>query len=154
HDRFRTAGCGRPPRALHRRRHRDAGRRRLLRTRASDGTRGGGATGDTSGVRRSRRCDPPPVYGIQGRIRPRRCDAGRRRYGYTQRVMKYLCVVTIATVGIAFASASARVSADTYVRQPGIRIAHYTFDITVGDADNEIVMKETVNVGFVAAGVA
>ena len=49
---------------------------------------------------------------------------------------------------------SATLSADTYVRQPGVSIAHYTFDITVGDTNDEIVMKETVDVRFVAAGVA
>jgi len=59
--------------------------------------------------------------------------------------------VVAAVAVVAFAGA--RASADTYVRQPGVRIAHYTFDITVGDTSDEIVMKETVDVRIVAAGV-
>jgi aminopeptidase N len=59
-----------------------------------------------------------------------------------------------AVLAFAIAAATAHLSADTYVRQPGIRLAHYTFDITVGDANDEIVMTETVDVGFVAAGAA
>jgi aminopeptidase N len=54
---------------------------------------------------------------------------------------------------LAIATAGARVSADTYVRQPGVRVVHYTFDITVGDANDEIAMKETVDVRIIAAGV-
>jgi aminopeptidase N len=43
--------------------------------------------------------------------------------------------------------------ADTYPRQPGIKIANYTFDYTLTDATNELVVKESVDVLFVAAGV-
>ena len=46
-----------------------------------------------------------------------------------------------------------RVAADTYPRQAGIKIAGYTFDITLNDANNEFVVQETVDVRFVAAGV-
>jgi len=62
--------------------------------------------------------------------------------------------MTRSAAAALIALSAATVSADTYVRQPGVRIAHYTFDITVGDANDEIVMKETVDVRFVAAGVA
>ena len=41
----------------------------------------------------------------------------------------------------AIALSAAGASADTYVRQPGVRIAHYTFDLTVGDANDEIAVK-------------
>ena len=44
-------------------------------------------------------------------------------------MIKYIAAVLVAlSTGIA--------SADTYTRQPGIRIAHYTFDVTVGDTSN------------------
>jgi aminopeptidase N len=46
-----------------------------------------------------------------------------------------------------------RVAADTYPRQPGIQIAHYTFDVRVNDANDEFVVRETVDVRFLAAGV-
>jgi aminopeptidase N len=54
---------------------------------------------------------------------------------------------------LAIAGAATHLTADTYVRQPGIRITHYTFDIAVGDTNDEIVMKETVDVRFLTAGV-
>jgi aminopeptidase N len=47
----------------------------------------------------------------------------------------------------------ARVIADTYPRQPGLSIAHYTFDVTLSDANDEFLVKETVNVRFLAGGV-
>ena len=53
----------------------------------------------------------------------------------------------------ALAMTTARVAADTYPRQPGIRIANYTFDISVNDANNEFIVQETVDVRFVAASV-
>jgi aminopeptidase N len=43
--------------------------------------------------------------------------------------------------------------ADTYPRQPGIKITGYTFDITLSDASDEFVVADTVDVQFVAAGV-
>jgi aminopeptidase N len=45
------------------------------------------------------------------------------------------------------------VRADTYPRQPGIKITNYTFDYTLTDASNELVVKEGVDVTFTAAGV-
>ena len=46
-----------------------------------------------------------------------------------------------------------RLTADTYPRQPGIKITGYTFDITLSDASDEFVVADTVDVQFVAAGV-
>jgi aminopeptidase N len=51
----------------------------------------------------------------------------------------------------AFATAGA--IADTYPRQPGIRITNYSFDYTLTDATNELAVKQSVDVRFVAAGV-
>jgi aminopeptidase N len=51
------------------------------------------------------------------------------------------------------AAAAAPPTADTYPRQPGIRITNYTFDYTLTDASNELVVKEGVDVTFVAASV-
>src|SRR5271157_3528678 len=43
--------------------------------------------------------------------------------------------------------------ADTYARQTGIKIANYTFDIALNDANAEFVVEDTVEVQFLAAGV-
>jgi len=43
--------------------------------------------------------------------------------------------------------------ADTYPRQTGIKIANYTFDITLNDANSEFAVEDTVEVRFLAAGV-
>jgi aminopeptidase N len=45
------------------------------------------------------------------------------------------------------------VRADTYPRQPGIKVDRYTFDYTLTDASNELVVKEGVDVTFTASGV-
>jgi aminopeptidase N len=44
--------------------------------------------------------------------------------------------------------------ADTYPRPAGIKIANYTFDIALNDANDEFVVQDTVDVRFVALGVA
>src|SRR5262245_32360205 len=46
-----------------------------------------------------------------------------------------------------------QLSADTYPRQKGIRITHYTFDVTLSDTTDEITMKETVDVDLLEAGI-
>jgi aminopeptidase N len=46
-----------------------------------------------------------------------------------------------------------KATADTYPRQAGFKIANYTFDITLNDANNEFVVQDTVEVQFLAAGV-
>ena len=59
----------------------------------------------------------------------------------------------IAGVLAAATAASVTVHADTYPRQPGIKITNYTFDITLTDASNEFVVAETVDVMFTMAGI-
>jgi aminopeptidase N len=49
---------------------------------------------------------------------------------------------------------TARVAADTYPHQPGVKITGYTFDITLSDANNEFVVQDTVDVQFLGASVA
>jgi hypothetical protein len=61
--------------------------------------------------------------------------------------------VFVAAVVCATSLALTAVGADTYPRQPGIRVLNYTFDFTLTDASNEMVVKEDVDVQFVAAGV-
>src|SRR5258705_6342820 len=58
-------------------------------------------------------------------------------------------------VGLAalVAITTAEAVADTYPRQPGIKIAGYTFAFTLNDANDEFVVSETVEVRFLAAGV-
>jgi aminopeptidase N len=58
----------------------------------------------------------------------------------------------LLTVGL-FALAG-RSFADTYARPAGIQIANYTFDITLNDANNELAVADTVDIRFLAAGVA
>jgi len=43
---------------------------------------------------------------------------------------------------------------DTYPRPAGIKIANYTFDIALNDANDKFVVRDTVDVRFVASGVA
>jgi hypothetical protein len=43
--------------------------------------------------------------------------------------------------------------ADTYPRQPAIKIAKYTFEITLGDASNEFIVQDTVEAQFLSPGV-
>ncbi len=44
--------------------------------------------------------------------------------------------------------------ADTYLRQPGVDVQHYTFRLTLGDATDAIRGEATVDVRFVAEGVS
>src|SRR5215470_4067018 len=69
----------------------------------------------------------------------------RRRYSLLHRM---IFVVAAAALLIAF-----QLSADTYPRQKGIRITHYTFDVTLSDTTDEITMKETVDVDLLESGV-
>ena len=64
-------------------------------------------------------------------------------------------VLTVFVAGVLCASSMALVAvgADTYPRQPGIKITNYTFDYTLTDASNELVVKQGVELQFVAAGV-
>src|SRR5258706_8290779 len=43
--------------------------------------------------------------------------------------------------------------ADTYPRQRGIQITHYTFDVILSDVTDEITMKETVDADLLEAGI-
>jgi aminopeptidase N len=43
--------------------------------------------------------------------------------------------------------------ADTYPRQPGIQITHYTFDVVLSDSTDEITVKETVDADLLTAGI-
>src|SRR5258706_4445069 len=56
-------------------------------------------------------------------------------------------------IAIIVAATPAPAMADTYPRQPGIKIAGYTFAFTLNDANDEFVVSETVEVRFLAAGV-
>jgi aminopeptidase N len=62
-------------------------------------------------------------------------------------------LTTLIAVACAWTAAPTTLTADTYPRQPGIRITNYTFDYTLTDASNELVVKQGVDVTFVAAGV-
>ena len=59
----------------------------------------------------------------------------------------------LAATAVAAAPLAPSVAADTYPRQPGLRITNYTFDYTLTDASNELVVKQGVEVLFTAAGV-
>ena len=45
-------------------------------------------------------------------------------------------------------------AADTYPRQAGVKITHYTFDVTLSDTSDEITMTETVDIDLLNAGIA
>jgi aminopeptidase N len=61
-------------------------------------------------------------------------------------------VASIACAALISAAAAVLI-ADTYPRQPGIRITNYTFDYTLTDASNELAVEQSVDLRFVAAGV-
>ena len=62
-------------------------------------------------------------------------------------------MIRTALVTLILVAAAASLSADTYPRQPGIKITGYTFDITLSDASDEFIVADTVDLQFVAAGV-
>ena len=70
---------------------------------------------------------------------------GRMSSPFRSAVARTLPILAVAAI------ATARLAADTYPRQPGIKIAGYTFDITLSDANDEFVVVETVDVQFVTA---
>jgi aminopeptidase N len=72
---------------------------------------------------------------------------GRMPSPFRRAVARTVLILTVAAI------ATSRLAADTYPRQPGVRIAGYTFDITLSDANDEFVVIETVEVQFVTAGV-
>lgn len=43
--------------------------------------------------------------------------------------------------------------ADSYPRQPGVDLRDYAFDVTLGDASNEISVRESIDLAFTADGV-
>ncbi len=43
--------------------------------------------------------------------------------------------------------------ADTYPRQPGIKVLDYAFDVTLGDTSNQLVVKDTIDLQFLVSGV-
>ncbi len=55
---------------------------------------------------------------------------------------------------VLLAMASSPCDADQFPLQPGIKILHYTFDVTLGDASDELNIKDTVDIQFLAAGVS
>ncbi len=50
-------------------------------------------------------------------------------------------------------TASVATSADTYPRQPGIKVTNYTFDYTLSDQSNALVVKQGVDLTFIQPGV-
>jgi aminopeptidase N len=56
-------------------------------------------------------------------------------------------------VGALVCAAGLDLAADTYPRQAGVTITRYSFDVTLSDASNEIVVADTVDLQFTAAGV-
>src|SRR5262245_18871234 len=69
------------------------------------------------------------------------------------RAMPRINLTPVVAAFCLVAAAPAPLTADTYPRQPGIRITNYTFDYTLTDASNEMVVKEGVDVTVLAAGV-
>src|SRR5262245_14898794 len=68
------------------------------------------------------------------------------------RLSLILCFAATALAAAPFAP-STFAAADTYPRQPGVKITNYTFDYTLTDASNELVVKQGVDLLFMAAGV-
>ena len=67
--------------------------------------------------------------------------------------MKIRGIAFVEAVLVGLLAVTTPAAADTYLRQPGIKITNYTFDITLTDANNEFVVQDTVELQFLAAGV-
>src|SRR3954466_13381577 len=67
------------------------------------------------------------------------------RSGHFKRCASAVSVVALLSLNL---------FADTYPRQPGIKITHYTFDVILSETTDEITMKETVDVDLLNSGVA
>ncbi len=65
--------------------------------------------------------------------------------------MKKLLHTTVATALLLLAASP--LAADTYPRQTGFRVVNYSFTVLLGDASNELVITDTVDLAFTAAGV-
>ena len=65
----------------------------------------------------------------------------------TNRWIRRVCVLCVMIV------AGLPAAADQYPRQPGIKILKYSFDVTVGDASDEITVADTIDLQFLADGV-
>ncbi len=59
-------------------------------------------------------------------------------------------------IGLMALLVSATISsiADTFPQQPGIKILHYTFDVTLTDTSDELNVKDTIDIQFLVAGVS
>jgi aminopeptidase N len=66
------------------------------------------------------------------------------------RLRLMLMAVSVAAL---LAAASIPLLADTFPRQPGIKVLDYTFDVTLSDASDEISVKDTVDLRILADGV-
>ena len=67
--------------------------------------------------------------------------------------MRKLSRTALILAGCLGAATLVAFAADTYPRQPGIRITNYAFDYTLADTSNELAVKQDVDVTFTAAGV-
>lgn len=61
--------------------------------------------------------------------------------------------LTAMAIGLLLTAGSARSDADMFPRQPGIKILHYTFDVTLSDASDDMNVKDTIDLQFLANGV-
>lgn len=63
----------------------------------------------------------------------------------------------LITLTLAFAAllgaAATPAHADSFPRQPGIKILHYTFDVTLGGASDELTVKDTIDLELLAPNV-
>jgi aminopeptidase N len=62
---------------------------------------------------------------------------------------------TLLATGLAalLSAASSRLAADMFPRQPDIKVLHYTFDVTLSDASDEVTVKDTIDIRFLADSV-
>src|SRR5271163_829056 len=75
----------------------------------------------------------------------------RRVAGAGRKLAGVGLMLTLSFAGPSFAGFQA--VADTFPRQPGVKILHYTFDVTLDDNSSEVVVKDTIDLQFMAAGV-
>ena len=60
---------------------------------------------------------------------------------------------TVLTAIVGVLGLASWVYADTYPRQPGIKILQYQFVVTLGDVSDELTVKDTIDLQFLQNGV-
>lgn len=71
-----------------------------------------------------------------------RPDARARRLGFALVPVAMMLLVGLPSAG------------DNFPRQPGIKVLHYSFDVALSDTSDDVAVKDTIDLQFLASGVS